>query len=203
MSILSSEYAELFGLPLSLFGASAYAAVLGLSVWASGNADAAGRTAQLGVLGGSTVLATSSAYLMYLLAAKVTLHLPHGDASPTRAPVPQEGGIHPRPFACSAQFNGELCAWCIGSATLSAAIASLALPAGLKRRPSEASGSIGVGLAATVAALALGGPSFNANAAVSELPYQEPYVDTESPAGAVELARDLRANGAKMYGAFW
>lgn len=40
-------------------------------------------------------------------------------------------------------------------------------------------------------------------AAGSEIPFTEPQVTTESPAGAVELARALQLNGAKMYGAFW
>lgn len=49
---------------------------------------------------------------------------------------------------------------------ISSAIAALAIPAGFKRSAAEAGGSVGVGMAATVAALALGGPS---NAAITEV----------------------------------
>jgi hypothetical protein len=36
-----------------------------------------------------------------------------------------------------------------------------------------------------------------------QLPYQPPLVTSESSRGAVDLARRLKAAGAKMYGAFW
>lgn len=65
-TVLSSGYAELFGIPLSAFGLAAYSAAaffafLGLESTLSH------RAARLALLGTSTVLASCSSYLLYIL----------------------------------------------------------------------------------------------------------------------------------------
>jgi uncharacterized membrane protein len=69
-SVLSSPYASLFGLPLPLLGAGAYSAVALLA--ALGAREAGGGrelqpAARGALVGGITALATTSAYLMYVL----------------------------------------------------------------------------------------------------------------------------------------
>jgi len=69
-SVLSSPYATLFGLPLPLLGAGVYGAVAALSALGARNA-AAGRdldpAARTALVAGVGALATTSAYLMYVL----------------------------------------------------------------------------------------------------------------------------------------
>lgn len=103
------------------------------------------------------------------------------------------------------RFSDTPCAWCIGSAALSASIAA-ALFGSLSRPDLKAALAPG-GCAALATALALqlawAGIDASAAAAADSLPYAEPEISRPSPPGAVDLARRLRAAGARMYGAFW
>jgi len=171
-TVLTSEYAELFGQPLSLYGMGAYGAVLALSLaraQASRNPEPGpGRLLDQGLVAGVAALATTSAYLMWVLFT---------------------------------EFQGDLCTWCLLSAGLSAGMLVAAAPVAAKEGDAlRSGGSAAAGMAVTIGALLLGGPS---DAAVTEVPYQEPLVATSSPPGALDLARDLNASGARMYGAFW
>lgn len=195
-SVLSSPYAVLFGLPLPLFGAAAYGA-LAVSAASAASSQRQGKpvpspaarvaSAATGAVG------TASAYLMWVL--------------------------HER-------LNGLPCAWCYASALLSAALATLLVTgafggsgggeeARARRRGNV--GSVGApalaaSLLAAVVLLVGADPSVGGvgaafanggEAAITSLPYQKPEVATESPPGAVALARALKKAGAEMYGAFW
>ena len=74
-TVLTSEYAELFGQPLSLYGMGAYGAVLALSLaraQASRNPEPGpGRLLDQGLVAGVAALATTSAYLMWVLFTEV------------------------------------------------------------------------------------------------------------------------------------
>ena len=66
-SVLSSAYSSLFGVPLSLLGFFAYAAVAGVALAANaagGKDSQEARTMDTMLLGGATLLATCSASLM-------------------------------------------------------------------------------------------------------------------------------------------
>lgn len=178
-SVLSSPYAQLFGLPLSLYGMLAYGTVGVLAATAArqGSEGAApeARQATVGALtGGVAALATTSSVLIYILQTR---------------------------------FGGTPCAWCYLSAALSTALA-VTLGTTLSSRQLKAAALPGVGAAlATAVFLYAGLPGGGKGAAVYDdnfvLEYQRPVVSTESSDRAVELARRLSAAGARMYGAFW
>lgn len=69
-TVLTSSYAELFGLPLPLFGLAAYAAVAVLAFAAGRQAAAGGapplqrQLVSLALAGGVTALATTSSFLV-------------------------------------------------------------------------------------------------------------------------------------------
>jgi uncharacterized membrane protein len=177
-SVLDSPYAYLFGLPLPLFGAAAYAGVAGLA--ASCAADAAGgrepggpRRAALAA--GAAALAATSAYLMTVLFGPL---------------------------------GGAPCVWCFGSAGLSLTIAAalgLGLP---PRQLADAAGPALGAVAATAAVLVAGyspdaGTGGGRGAALQELAYAKPEVTAASSGRALALAARLRDAGATMKGAFW
>ena len=77
----------------------------------------------------------------------------------------------------------------------------------LRRRPGRLSLAGGSAALATLLALQLAwagvDPSSALAATSASLPFDEPAITRPSPPGAVDLARRLRAAGARMYGAFW
>ena len=172
-SILSSDYATLFGLPLSLYGALVYGATLTAALLAgraapeAASASPSRAIAQSAMAGASAALVTTSAYLMAIVAT---------------------------------QFDGGLvsCAYCLTSAGLSMSIAGLSLP----RLVAREMPAVGSALALCVATLALGS-SGAPSATAATLPFESPLVTTKSPPGAQKLARGLKESGAAMYGAFW
>lgn len=178
-SVLSSEWASFFGLPLSLLGCMAYTTVSTLAaVGASRRVagvderdDSTTRAIRAVLLGGGIVLATSSAFLMYVLFS---------------------------------QFPGELCPYCIASATLSAAILYATLRGYTHTELTSAAvpATTLIGTAALVLTLNFSAISSNASGYV-EVPYEEPPVSSTSAPEAVALAKRLRDAGARMYGAFW
>lgn len=176
-NILTSDYANLFGMvPLAAVGLAAYAG-MGLLAWRGSVAAAAGNDAseapmRTAVLAGGLAMASTSAFLLYILFTR---------------------------------FSGELCPWCLGSAALSFSIAGAAA-SGLRQRELEDAFAPGAGVVATTLLIMfLGlGPSNGSFAAGSyDLDYNLPAVTNESPPRAVDLARKLRDSGARMYGAFW
>lgn len=194
-SVLSSPYALLWNtVPLAAAGMLAYGTVAALSTYGAlrerkkpsegGSPDPSMSSMlsmgkvnlETAVLGGSAVLATTSAYLMFLLFT---------------------------------EFPDSPCPWCIASAALSMSIAAACaqwLHGNRLVQDAVAPGAGIVTLAFIVLTFGLGSPQarfFQANAAVTELEYRQPVITTDSPPGALTLAKKLRDAGARMYGAFW
>ncbi|KAK9842089.1 hypothetical protein WJX81_007917 [Elliptochloris bilobata] len=178
-TVLTSGYAEVFGVPLSLFGMLGYGAVAALAAREFAARVARRRRthkeanlARYATLAGGTVLASTSGYLLYILATR---------------------------------FPGDSCTWCFASAALSAAVFGSALRSFSARELTEAAAPGGGLAAATVLALALAWANVDPPSAAAdfELPFSEPEVMTQSTQRTVDLARRLRAAGARFYGAFW
>eukprot|EP00878_Enallax_costatus_P002963 GHUV01003159.1.p1 GENE.GHUV01003159.1~~GHUV01003159.1.p1 ORF type:complete len:370 (+),score=119.68 GHUV01003159.1:213-1322(+) len=174
-SVLNSPYAELFGLPLPLYGAATYAAVA-VAAYMAQQSAVSGRAVpywlSAGLAAGVGVLAATSGYLMYIL---------------------------------HTQLGGASCVWCYASAGISFALLSSLIAGMDKRQMADAAGPGLGATAAAVLTLYLGfGPGQGiSNAAELELPYISPTVTTESSEQTISLAKRLREAGAKMYGAFW
>ncbi|GLI59163.1 hypothetical protein VaNZ11_000990 [Volvox africanus] len=186
-SVLSSPYAQLFGIPLPFFGMVAYGTVGALAITylrqAQDNAPAASlQTTLMGLTAGVAALATTSAVLISILQTRL---------------------------------GGTPCLWCYLSAGISTTLA-VTLGTSLSGKQVKASGGVeakesalgGVGGAlATAAVLYVGLPSAAGSGAVYDdnfsLPYKAPEVATKSSNRAIDLAHRLNAVGARMYGAFW
>ncbi|KAK9838441.1 hypothetical protein WJX84_009733 [Apatococcus fuscideae] len=67
-TVLSSDYATVFGIPLTLVGCLAYSSVAGLGI--AGQRSGGGSTLQRITLAGGVALAATSANLLYILATK-------------------------------------------------------------------------------------------------------------------------------------
>lgn len=173
-TILSSGYATVLGIPLSLLGFLAYSAVGGLAGLQAVKARQDRQDwERLGVLGGATVLASTSASLLYLLFTQ----------------FPGQ--------SCTWCFSSAFLSFSVFMAAasgfrLSRELASLGAPGGL-----TAGGTI------LFLFLAWNGVEAPQAMADIDIPYQETVVRGQSTPQAVELARRLREAGAKMYGAFW
>eukprot|EP00898_Chlorokybus_atmophyticus_P006156 jgi/Chlat1/6541/Chrsp45S06008 len=79
--VLNSEYSELLGIPLSLFGAAAYAAVAVLAQLAK--RDRLQGAARWLLLGVTSAMATASVYLVYVILFKLQSECPYCFASAT------------------------------------------------------------------------------------------------------------------------
>lgn len=174
-AVLSSPYAQLFGVPLPLLGAATYTAV----ALAAGSAASAARSEHAvpgwlssGLAAGVAGLAATSGYLMYIL---------------------------------QSQLGGAPCVWCWASAGISGALLSCLVAGMDRRQMADAAGPGLGATAAALAVLYAGfGPLGGASSAAElELPYVSPQVTTESSQETLALARRLREAGAVMYGAFW
>ena len=192
--VLNSDYATVFGLPLSLFGCLAYIsmAAFALVPLAINPEKQKKRRQQLEnatwwlLLAGSIAMAVFSAYLMYILATELK----------------------------------TVCPYCIGSAAFSLSLLILTIVG----RDWEDIGQIFftgaiVGLLTIVATLVIySGINEDAIAEVVDAAdgkieivkprgnYTEPYgwkVTSTSGESEIELAKHLTAVGAKKYGAFW
>jgi uncharacterized membrane protein len=129
-TVLNSAYAQLFGLPLPLFGAGTYAAVAA-AAFLSQKAASQGRAAPgwvcTGLAAGVAALATTSSYLMYVLQTRL---------------------------------GGAECVWCYGSAALSAALLMLLISSLSKRQLVDAAGPGLGATAAAMLALYVGESGF-------------------------------------------
>ncbi len=175
--VLTSPYADVFGIPLTLFGCLAYLgmAVLSLGpllVDADGNREQRRRLENLTwplLFIGATGMMVFSGYLMYLLATELK----------------------------------AACLYCIASAAFTASMFVLTLVG----RPWEDRGALVfrgfimgvVTLVATIGmySVSLNGPATSASA------NDGPPITTTSGTAEIALAKHLNDVGAKMYGAYW
>uniref|UniRef100_A0A061R331 Vkor-domain-containing protein n=1 Tax=Tetraselmis sp. GSL018 TaxID=582737 RepID=A0A061R331_9CHLO len=177
-SVLESPYATVAGLPLPLYGMLTYGIVLGLAILGISGATSEDALAEKqledGLVAGASALISTSAVLVYVLAAKLG-----GEVCPwCIASAGLSTGIA---YSVARGFDSE---------QLSRRVAPLA---------SGVSASVLVGLG-----VAFSGISADAQGVLPvTLPYSEPSIATHSSEDAVSLARRLRDAGAKMYGAFW
>lgn len=177
--VLNSDYAEVFGLPLTLFGCMGYfgMAVMALSPFAI-NPDKSkelrrsveNATWPL-LFMGATAMLVFSMYLMYLLAFVI------------KAP----------------------CLYCIASAIFAATMFVLTI---VGRRWDDAGQlafmGVIVAMVTLVGTLAVYAPIGNPQLADSDIPGEVgPPVSTESGEAEMQLAQHLTDVGAKMYGAWW
>ncbi len=179
-TVLSSEWATFFGVPLSLIGCAAYTTVATLAAIAASRRssglderdDPTTRSIRAALLGGGIVLATSSSFLMYILFT---------------------------------QFPGDLCPYCIASASISAAVLASTLQGYSTRELTSAAvpATTVLGTAALVLAFNFSAISTSNASGYTEVPYVEPPVSSTSSQEAITLAKRLRDAGARMYGAFW
>ena len=175
--VLNSAYADIYGIPLHLFGVLGY---LGMGVMAVAPIAASSLSLDKnqknqiesltgwGLFLGGAAMATFSAYLMYILFAEIQ----------------------------------ESCIYCIASALFSF---SLLVIASLGRRWEDVGQGLFVGFIAAVLTLtATAGVYSSLNrptiAADGNLP---PVVTTESTPGAIALADHLKEEGIVYYGAYW
>ena len=183
---LTSGYSELFGVPLSAYGAASYGLVAALAWWGAGMRDdldsesesesdaaSAFARARLLVFLAGAGLAGVSTYLLYVLA------------------VP---------------LGGAECVYCLTSAAISFTVAAIGF-SGLSARETGRVAPAAVALyAVTVLGLSLvlvPGDDDAANAKDLVLPYKPPTIEATSTAYSRSLAEYLKLKGAKMYGAFW
>lgn len=176
--VLNSNYAEVFGLPLALFGCLAYLAMAVMAIapllMAKSSEDGQDLRYQLenwtkwGLFLGGAAMAVFSAYLMYIMAFELK----------------------------------QVCLYCITSAIMSATLLVL----GIVGHHWEDLGSlffngIIVGMVVLVSTLAV---YANVNGPRADTPGKGmPPITTVSTPASVELAKYLKQSGAKMYGAFW
>ena len=184
---LNSGYAELFGIPLSAFGAVAYGLVAALAWWGAGMQDELvkqgddGRdkdlessygTARVLLFFGATGLAGVSSYLLFVLAFKL-------------------GGVE--------------CLYCLTSAALSLTLFGVGF-AGLSSRESANAFPPAIALyvvtVLTMSIVLTESPDAK-NTQGLKLAYAPAQLEQTSTAYSRALAKHLAETGAKMYGAFW
>jgi uncharacterized membrane protein len=178
---LNSSYAELFGQPLSLYGAVAYFIVAliafsGSSVNPEESKELESKYKNLRVLFflSTCGLAGVSSYLLYVLAIKL-------------------GGVE--------------CVYCLTSASISFALFSIGFSGLTPKETLNASPPAISLFVVTMLSLYLvlgsGADNTDDRAESQFLSYQAPRIETVSTQYSRELAKYLKVSGAKMYGAFW
>ncbi len=177
--VLNSPYAEVFGIPLTIFGCLGYLTMAGLALAPLAlNPDTQKElrrkvesTTWPLLFMGATAMMVFSGYLMYLLA-----------------------------FVLKAA-----CLYCITSALFTTSMFVLTL---LGQRWEDVGQLVFTGLIVMVltmvGTLAVYAPISNPDAAEANVPGQAgPPVSTVSGEAEIQLARHLKATGATMYGAWW
>lgn len=174
--VLNSEYGTIFGVPLSLVGMLAYGTVTLLAGRVATNPKE--RAIEEGLvkwllLASTTAMGVASSYFMYILNVKL---------------------------------GGASCTYCVGSALLSI---SLLLCTLVGFSPKDLRNVAGVQFGAGVSIALVLSVAFNNidSAAIRsgeiDLPPISPEVTHVSSPREIALAKQLKAIGAKMYGAFW
>ena len=169
---LNSGYSELFGVPLSAYGAAAYFGVAALTWWGAGMAgneeekDAYQRARVLTFLS-TAGLAGVSSYLLYLLA------------------VP---------------LGGAECVYCLTSAAISFSLFAIGL-SGVNGRDFARLRPAAVYIVTVLSlSVLLTDDSSQANINSLKLPYAAPVIEAQSTSYSRDLAAHLKSVGAKMYG---
>ncbi|XP_073123362.1 thiol-disulfide oxidoreductase LTO1 [Henckelia pumila] len=175
-TILTSDYSYVFGVPLPLFGLLAYGLVASLSL----QLGAKKRVFDSGKSDNELILLGTSTSMA--VASAYFLYI------------------------LSTEFSGELCLYCLTSATLSFSLFFITLKSFgtqhiQKRLGSLVSVSVLVVLALTASYNSV--PPVSPSLTGMEVPYVETKVTKKSSPVALSLARHLRSIGAKVYGAFW
>lgn len=183
--VLSSQYAELFGLPLALFGLLAYLGMTGFALAplaVNPEKDKQLRSnlenwTWLLLFAGSTAMLVFSGYLMYIMFSKFVAN--YG--------------------------TGGLCYYCLASAIFALTLFVLTLLG----RAWEDRGQLfftGIIVAMVTIVGTLGvysGISGSSSASADTAGAVGPVITTTSGESETELARHLSSIGAKMYGAYW
>ena len=220
-SVLQSAYSEIYGMPLPLLGAGAYAATSGLAFLASKRGSPSSAESVEGVPedaeGGE---AADSATSTGTDTARPATYTFEGAAASTGGDWLGRGarwGVLGGATLLSSvstglmatlvlALDGQSCPWCFTSAFLSFTVLGLALFGfrGSGGSLAKASGPMG-GLGLSV--LIFLGVGFkdagSAEAEITELSYKAPAITTHSSEEALRVSKALNASGAKMYGAFW
>ncbi|KAG0593172.1 hypothetical protein KC19_1G308800 [Ceratodon purpureus] len=175
--VLNSEYGTVFGVPLSLVGMLAYGTVTLLAGRMAINpmerAIEEEGLVKWLLLASTTAMGIASTYFMYILNVKL---------------------------------DGASCTYCVGSAILSVTLLLCTL---VGFSPKDLRKVAGVQLAAGVSVALVLSVAFNdiESAALRsgdiDLPPISPEVTHVSSSREIALAKQLKAIGAKMYGAFW
>lgn len=183
---LNSGYAELFGIPLSAYGATAYALVAALAWWGAGmqntlveqgdenrdrDLESSYAKARVLLFFAATGLAGVSSYLLFVLAFKL-------------------GGVE--------------CLYCLTSAAISLTLFGIGF-SGLSSKESGSSLPPAIALY-LVTALTMSIVLTEGDVDKSQglkLAYAPPQLEQQSSAYSRALAKHLADTGAKMYGAFW
>ncbi|XP_051115443.1 thiol-disulfide oxidoreductase LTO1-like [Andrographis paniculata] len=175
-SILTSDYSNVFGIPLPLIGMLVYGLVTAVGFQLGGTErtfETQKTSGEIILLGVTSSMAVASAYFLYIL---------------------------------NTEFVGELCIYCLTSAILSFSLFFITLKRFRLQELQSVLGLqlfiaclVVVSLTASYN-VAQPGPSRLADI---EIPYFETEVQTKSSPLAISLANHLRSIGAKLYGAFW
>lgn len=183
---LNSGYAELFGIPLSAYGATAYALVAALAWWGAGmqntlveqgdenrdrDLESSYAKARVLLFFAATGLAGVSSYLLFVLAFKL-------------------GGVE--------------CLYCLTSAAISLTLFGVGF-SGLSSKESGSSLPPAIALyLVTVLTMSIVLTEGDVDKSQGlKLAYAPPQIEQQSNAYSRALAKHLADTGAKMYGAFW
>ncbi len=178
---LNSSYAELFGLPLSLYGAVAYFIVAFLAFSGSNinpeeskELESKYKKSRVLFFLSTCGLAGVSSYLLYVLAVKL-------------------GGVE--------------CVYCLTSASISFALFSIGFSGLTPKETVNASppaiSLFFVTMLSLSLVLGLGADNVDDGDEPEFLSYETPRIEAVSTQYSRELAKYLKESGAKMYGAFW
>lgn len=176
--VLSSPYATVFGLPLTLFGFLAYAgmgvmAIAPLALNSDPQKEARSKLegwTWLLLFAGAVAMVVFSAYLMYLLAFKIQ----------------------------------ALCLYCLASALLTVTLLVLTVIGRKWRDIGQLFfTAIVIGMIALIATLGVYAQASNPTTATSGSGSTVVEITTDSGPAEIALAQHLKQVGAKMYGAWW
>ncbi|XP_042026233.1 thiol-disulfide oxidoreductase LTO1-like [Salvia splendens] len=176
--ILNNHFASILGVPLPLYGMAAYGlvAILGLGQhigFQNTPFDVKKTDADTVLVGMTTSMAVAATYFLYTL---------------------------------STEFGGESWLYCLTSSALTFSLFLITIKNLGIDRIKEMLGSKLCMASLLIIALAASYNVFqpvSSSFAMTELPYVEKEITTESSPLAISLAKHLHSTGARLYGAFW